>query len=456
MSYRVEELAISEIDASSRAREDYGNLTQLAHSIKEKGLMHNLVVYRLPGESTARLIAGGRRFKAITEHLGWTKAPCRVYDRFLSELELKSLELEENLQRENLSYVEEVNLKRKIHELQVAIHGEKTSRAPDATGHSQADTAAMLNESKQNISLDLKLAKAMEDFPEIQWSNFKNKHEAMKCLNTITTSIVKSEKAKEVEAELGNSECKAAFMVKNYVIGDFFERVKECPDGYFDLVEVDPPYAIDLTRVKKGYNDPGYNKTGYNEIVEGDYPQFLLSVFRETYRVAAANSWMIVWFGPDPWFQIVSDLAEKVGWKTTGLVGLWTKGKEDESGIAEANAGQTHMPTKRLANAYEMFYYMWKGDPSLAKPGRSNVFGFKPVPHTQKIHPTERPLELMVEVLKTFVGPGANVLVPFAGSGNTLLSAMMCSMKPLGFDLTEGYRDGYLIRVNELFSGAAI
>jgi DNA modification methylase len=59
---------------------------------------------------------------------------------------------------------------------------------------------------------------------------------------------------------------------------------------------------------------------------------------------------------------------------------------------------------------------------------------------------------MMTELLSTFVGPGANILVPFAGSGNTLLAAMMCNMKPLGFDLTEGYRDGYLLRIKEIFS----
>ena len=460
MDYVVEQLPTTEIDSSERAREDYRNLDKLAHSIGQKGLMHNLVVYRLPGDSKAKLIAGGRRLKAITDFLKWPTVPCKVYNRFLNEQELKELELEENLQREDLSFVEEVKLKREIHNLQLAIHGEKIARAADAPGHSLSDTAKMLNVDKSTLSLDLKLAKAMEEFPEIQWDKFKNKSDAMKCLNTINTSINRMEKAKEVEAELGDSTCRAGMMIKNYIIGDFFEKVRECPDNYFDLIEIDPPYAIDLTRIKKGYNDPGYNKTGYNEVDEDAYPSFLLKTFQECYRVAATNSWLICWFGPDPWFNVVRQLGEKAGWKTTGLVGLWTKGKEEEkekkeggnNGPEEANAGQTHMPTKRLANAYEMFYYMWKGDPSLQKVGRSNVFAFKPVTHSKKIHPTERPLELIVEILNTFAGPGANVLVPFAGSGNTMLSAMMCNMKPLGFDLTESYRDGYMIRVKEIYS----
>ena len=452
LSYRVEDLAVSDIDAGSRAREDYGNLAQLAHSIGSKGLMHNLVVYRLPGEAKAKLVAGGRRLKAISEHLKWPTAPCKVYDRYLTSQELKELELEENLQREDLSYIEEVRLKREIHESQVSIHGEKVGRDADAPGQSMTDTAKMLNVSPSTLSLDIKLAKAMEEFPEIQWDRFKNKADAMKCVNTISTSITRMETAKEIQAELGDSTCRAGLMVKNYIIGDFFEKIQECPDNYFDLIEIDPPYAIDLTRVKKGYNDPGYNKGGYNEVAEDQYVQFLTKTFEECYRKAASNAWLICWFGPDPWFDVVRQVGEKAGWKTTGLVGLWTKGKEEEDAPSEANAGQTHMPTKRLANAYEMFYYMWKGDPSLAKAGRSNVFAFKPIPHTKKIHPTERPLELMVEILKTFGQPGANVLVPFAGSGNTLLSAMMCDMKALGFDLTESYRDGYLIRVKEIYS----
>lgn len=449
LNYTVEELPVESIDLGVRGRKEYNNIQELASSIQTKGLMHNIVVYR-PDGLKPQLIAGGRRLKAISDVLKWKVVPCRVYTKPLSELELKSLELEENLQRENLTFVEDVNLKREIHNLQLAIHGQKIAPS-DTQGHTMEDTARMLGVDRSTLSLDMKLAKAMEEFPDVQWDRCKNKSEAMKMLNTINTSIVRMERASDVEKSLGTMNQRVQSLHQSYIVGDFFDKVLQCPDHYFDLIELDPPYGIDLTGKKKGYTNPGYNKGGYNEIPADKYTDFMLKTFQLCYSKAAPNSWMICWFGPDPWFDSMRQWAEMAGWETTGLVGIWAKGKEDESGLAEANAGQTHMPLKRLANAYEMFYYMWKGDPSLNKPGRSNVFSFKPVPHTSKTHPTERPLELMGELLTTFGQPGARVLVPFAGSGNTLISSMLNNMSSIGFDLTQSYKDSFTCRVQEVF-----
>jgi DNA modification methylase len=55
------------------------------------------------------------------------------------------------------------------------------------------------------------------------------------------------------------------------------------------------------------------------------------------------------------------------------------------------------------------------------------------------------------ELLSTFVMPGANVLVPFAGSGATLIAAAQENMIPLGTDLTSGYRDGYILNLKRIF-----
>jgi DNA modification methylase len=72
---------------------------------------------------------------------------------------------------------------------------------------------------------------------------------------------------------------------------------------------------------------------------------------------------------------------------------------------------------------------------------------YKPVFSANKVHPTERPIELMQDILQTFGHMGANVLVPFLGSGNTLLAAANLNMKAFGFDLSPEYKSEYILKV---------
>jgi site-specific DNA-methyltransferase (adenine-specific) len=437
VSHRVEEIQLSLIDEGERARTDYKDVTVLARGIQENGLINAIAVYEKPGSDQEKpflLLAGGRRLHAH-RYLKAEKIPCRIYDHVLTDLEIKSIELEENLNREDLEYYEEIQLKKEILELQQSIHGKKISTSPDAPGVSMADTAKMLNISPASLSKDMKIAKAMERFPDLQWDKMKSKSDAMKVVNSIGTSLHRMEVAKEMEAQLGAGDSRKKKLYDAFQIGDFFKKVQELPNNYFDLVEIDPPYAIDLQKKKKDYN-----YEGYNEVPEEEYLAFIQNTLSTCYDKMTENSWLILWFAPEPWFNFMGDMLRAARFQTTGLVGIWNK-----------TTGQTHMPHCRLANSYEMFYYAWKGAPTLAKQGSTNIFTYTPTAPSKKTHPTERPLDLMVDILTTFTVPGARVLVPFAGSGITLISAFMNNMLPIGFDLTRAYKDGYVLRVNEIF-----
>ena len=56
---------------------------------------------------------------------------------------------------------------------------------------------------------------------------------------------------------------------------------------------------------------------------------------------------------------------------------------------------------------------------------------------------------MIEDILKTFGAPEGRVMVPFLGSGNTLLSAANLSRGGVGFDLSEEYRNAYIGRVDE-------
>jgi len=436
-------IPLSEIFEGSRRRKDYGDLAELTRSIKTNGLIQPIAVglienYENAEQTTAKyiLLAGGRRYRACIS-AGLNAAPVRIYERKLTELELRSIELEENIQRKELSWEETLALQDEIHNLQVAIHGTKVSTSPNASGHSMRDTAAMLGKSHASISLDMKLSKAMKTHPELNWGGCKNKNEANKMLKKITGLVETKILATDAKKVLGSGNKLAKKLLDSYIVRDCIKAMKEFPRNTFNFAEVDPPYGIDLQGNKKQY---GYDN--YAEIKSSDYEKFLTDVCVELFRVMANDSWIVFWFAPEPWLESTYRALVSAGFNTKRMCGVWTK-----------PCGQTNNPELSLANSYEMFFYASKGNPKLLKPGRSNLFNFKPVNPNDKVHPAERPVELIQEILRTFTKPNSRVIVPFAGSGKTLIACAMENMLPIGYDLLGDFKDSYTIQVQKQFGG---
>lgn len=428
---RLGMVKMEEIEIGERYRKEYGDTGPLTDSIKKTGLIQPLAVMAQEGDKPYLLLAGGRRCVAI-KRVGTEVVPVRIYDRKLTKLEIRTIELAENFYRKDLEWLEQVNLMREIHQLQQEVHGERLSTAPEAPGWSTKDTAELTGRSRSSIKQDVQLAEAADRFPEA-FESCRTKHDASKILTRLGEEIVKGEIAKRVAAE--TIDVGKRGLIERFILRDFFEGVKDVPDSSISLVEIDPPYSIDLPKQKKGW---AYGDS-YNEVSKEDYISFLRKTFEECYRVMSDHSWLICWFGPEPWGEPIYKELIGAGFDTTRLACRWTK-----------PSGQCMQPTKRLANTYESFYYANKGSPAIIKQGRSNVFDFPPVPANQKVHPTERPIDMMEEILSTFVWKGARVMVPFLGSGNTMLAAHNLEMTSFGFELSKSYKDSFLVRIHKM------
>ena len=90
-------------------------LSELMSSIRENGLLQPIVVRPARGGSTAewQLVAGERRWRAITR-LGWEEVPAVVRD--VDDRTLLVLALVENLQRSQLSALDEAEAYRQLQE----------------------------------------------------------------------------------------------------------------------------------------------------------------------------------------------------------------------------------------------------------------------------------------------------------------------------------------------------
>jgi ParB/RepB/Spo0J family partition protein len=412
---KVQELKISDIKIGDRFRKEIGNLEELAASIADKGVLQPVTV-----DDKLNLLAGERRLQAC-KLLGKETIPV-IIRPFRSELDSREIELMENVHRKDMEWQERARLEKQIFEL-------KSSQDKDWSRRRQAE---IVGANKSTVDRRLQLAAAMETIPEL--IECKTEDQAWKALKRIEEAAaihVLSQRSATKKVKSA-----AQWADNHYKVGDAFQGMKELNPGTMAFCEVDPPYGIELEKRKSRNVDPGVSR--YTEVEAEKYPQFLEDMMTLCYRAMRDNSFCIWWYGMT-WHECVRDTLRKVGFKVSDIPAIWYKGIQ----------GQTASPDTMLGSCYEPFFVARKGSPKLVKPGHPNVFQFSPVPPSRKIHPTERPIELMTEILDTFCYPGSIVVVPFLGSGVTLRACYKKSLVGFGWDLDQVTKKKFLSKVTE-------
>ncbi len=92
------------------------------------------------------------------------------------------------------------------------------------------------------------------------------------------------------------------------------------------------------------------------------------------------------------------------------------------------------------AEKYEMIIFATHGNRRLLGENRPvNVLDFART--TNSNHPTEKPVDLLKELIKNSTGEGETVLDYFAGSGSTMVAAKELNRNPIGIEFDESYID---------------
>ena len=400
---KVKNVDVVDIQIGDRFREEYGDLEALAISIKEHNILQPLTV-----DEDLNLLAGGRRLAAAIL-AGMSKVPV-VIRKVSSELTAREIELIENTYRKDFVWSERAKLEKRIFEL-------KKEKDPNWTQDKQAE---LTEGSKGAVNRRLHLAEMLDVIPELE--ECKTEDEAYKKLKSLEEAVI-------TQSMIDNSDERfkkaAKYAADHYKIGDAFEGIVKVNNGVVGFVEVDPPYAVQLDK-RKGRNQDQQPIGNYNEVSREDYPEFIENMMIECFRIIQPNSFMIWWFGPE-WYATVLSHLTKAGFKVNSIPAIWVKGI----------AGQTASPDTMLGSSYEPFFVCRKGEPKLRKPGTSNVFMHDPVPPQHKVHPTERPLTLMEDIIQTFCFPSQVVCIPFLGSGVTLRAAYKNNCTGYGWDFDE-------------------
>lgn len=162
---------ITDITVGERRRTVMGDIAGLASSIAQYGLIHPIVL-----DDAGYLIAGGRRLAAVRDELGHTEIEARRIGE-LTKRERHEIELEENLQRKDLTEFERSRLLDDLVQTAREIATEtcadsaqvsKPARGPSKTPGSYRDISERIGVPEPTIRLAEKHVAAAEKYPELQ------------------------------------------------------------------------------------------------------------------------------------------------------------------------------------------------------------------------------------------------------------------------------------------------
>jgi DNA modification methylase len=412
------QIPLKDVIVGKRFRTQFVDIDKLAESISKFGLIEPVVL-----DEKNNLIAGERRVRAH-QLLKMEVIEVR-YMNDLGELEKKEIELEENIQRNAFTWQEEVTAKNQLHKLKQQIHGSAIKGHEKSGSWKLRDTAEALGESVGTVSMDIQLARGMRAFPELLKE--KSKSTAYKKLKRLQEGILQNELSKRIRD-------KSIITHPNVINGNCIEVMAKMDAASVDLILTDPPYGIDVEK-SQIFSKLSPVDTKFED---GDFETFDLldKVIKEMYRVLKDDRHMYLFFAIEKYEALVK-LLNKHGFEVHAMPLIWDKG-----------SGSYPSQSTSFVHSYEPILHCIKGKRKLNGTPR-DIFPIKRVPSGSKIHPTEKPTELLRDLIGFSTLPGETVLDCFAGSGATLVAARECSRQGIGIELDLGYYQGICKRLSK-------
>lgn len=181
-----------------------------------------------------------------------------------------------------------------------------------------------------------------------------------------------------------------------------------------DMVFTDPPYGI------KVVGDDGKVGADFGVAKKGQYSKVIADETTETAKKAYKilknySNKQIIWGGN--YFVDFLDLSD--GWL------IWDK--RGDSGIRNTFA-DGEMAWCSFHTPVRIYKQLWNG---MIREGE----------HENRVHPTQKPIKMLGEILKNFTKDGEIVLDVFGGSGSTLIACEQLGRKCYMMELDPKYCD---------------
>jgi site-specific DNA-methyltransferase (adenine-specific) len=198
------------------------------------------------------------------------------------------------------------------------------------------------------------------------------------------------------------------------IVGDCLEELAALPSQSVDIILTDPPYTLPDHQLQVG---PGLRPRSFGEF--GAYQHFFRRFVREATRVLKRSGDLVVFCDETTYAAMYPILYE--AFCATKLL-VWDKRRIGLGGVWRRQfelVAHSYLTPKRARSR--------DGDILAAAPVRA------------KLHPSQKPVDLLERLLAKLAPPHAAVLDPFAGSGSTLVAAERLGMDAVGIEISPDY-----------------
>jgi ParB family chromosome partitioning protein len=394
-------------------------LEELGTSIQKLGLLHPIVVCD-SGEGKYRLVAGERRFRAITqiydlweevircnnEQVPFRHIPCLTLGE-LNPLDAEEAELDENLRRKDLTWQEHAAALKRLHLLRISQAVALEMRGEVASNHTvtklatevlgRADGAFRDAIRKELIVADhldnLDVAKATtvaEAFKVLKQQEQRTKNEAL---------------AKEVGASMDSD-------FHTILQGDAMELLAATDfTGTFDVICSDPPYGMNAHQFNDaaGRMSAGSGIThNYDDTYE-NWQRLMTDMIPLLFEVAKPQAHMYLFCDFDRFHELKA-MCQAAGWYVFRTPLVYYK----------SGGGRVPLPESGPRRCYELVLYAIKD-----KKPVTHIYPdvIQAVADSQESHGAQKSVAVFQNLLQRSVSPGDCVLDPCAGTGTVALAA---------------------------------
>lgn len=197
--------------------------------------------------------------------------------------------------------------------------------------------------------------------------------------------------------------------------GDCLEKMRDIPDGSVDMVLTDPPYGMSFQ------SNHRINK--HDKIANDNSLIWLDEFAAEIHRVMKDNTAGYVFCS----FHHVDKFKQALekNFKIKNIL-VWEK---NNTSMGDLKAD--------FAPKYEMIIFIQKGRRLINGRRDPNIMRFNRTGN--KLHPTQKPVDLIEYLIEKFSDKDDTVLDPFMGSGSTGVACVNTSRDFIGIELDQGY-----------------
>tara|TARA_R110002050_G_scaffold245655_1_gene383215 strand:+ start:9 stop:1256 length:1248 start_codon:yes stop_codon:yes gene_type:complete len=237
-------------------------------------------------------------------------------------------------------------------------------------------------------------------------------------INSAYQEIKKEEKKEAYKSKVIENRIETKIS-ENIINGDSLQILESLEDGCIDVVLTDPPYGISYKSNRSMYDD-AITKRGLLNDGKDEAFNLLEKTCKVLSRKSADNSHLYFFCS----WNVFSDFERIISkYFTIKTPLVWDKGNKG-SGDLENDWG----------NQTELVIYCTKGK-KLINNRRGNVLNVSRLHTSKMVHPTQKPVELLKQILEVSILEGDFVVDPFMGSGSTIKACNILNIKSLGIEL---------------------